>query len=79
MSLAKFIGLMEQELQSGQAITIDPDKNLREAIVWSSMNAVLLITLITAEYGVQLKNEDLQRAETARDLYEKHIAPVENP
>lgn len=50
------------------SLTVDSD--FKEAIRWSSMNSVILITMVELEFGVLLTPQELKEARTITELCE---------
>lgn len=49
--------------------TLTPETNYRELSVWDSLNALSLIALADAEYGVALSGNDIESAATINDIW----------
>ena len=77
MSVEKFIRLFEQEFDEVPAGTITPELSFKEVVQMNSMNAVLLLGLIKAEYNIDLTVQDLFADNTFASFYETHIQPNE--
>lgn len=73
MSVEKFIRLFEQEFDEVPAGTITPEMSFKEVVQMNSMNAVLLLGLIKAEYNIDLTVQDLFTENTFASFYETHI------
>ncbi|MFN8284407.1 MAG: hypothetical protein U0U67_14395 [Chitinophagales bacterium] len=77
MSLQKFIQLFEREFEEVPPGTITADKNFKEVIQMNSMNTVMLLGFIKAEYNIDLIVEDLFADFTFGEFYSKYIQPHE--
>lgn len=71
MTIDEFLRLVEEEFDELEAGTLQADKDYREFMEWSSMNALLLMALIKAEFGVNITANELRNAETLQELYDK--------
>lgn len=77
MSLQKFIQLFEREFEEVPPGAITEDKNFKEVIQMNSMNTIMLLGFIKAEYNIDLTIEDLYAGFTFGEFYKKYILPVE--
>lgn len=68
-SIGDFIRKIEDEFDDIESGSLKPDTNFREDFEWSSVNALILFSLINIEYDVIMTAEDLQGANTIQDLY----------
>ena len=69
MNIEDFTTRVEQEFEEMEPGTLTPDMDYRDISGWSSMYALILIAMISVEYGFTLTGEDLQSTRTVRDLF----------
>ena len=77
MELKDFIKKVEEEFDALALGSIAPDKDFRNLLEWSSMNALLMMALIKSETGITVSAEELKQCSTIRELHSmviKHIA-----
>lgn len=65
-----FIALLEKEFPEVPSGTLKPDTVISEVIEMSSMNALILISLVKTEYEVALQAKDLMQVKTIQDLFD---------
>ncbi|MEZ5197430.1 MAG: acyl carrier protein [Bacteroidales bacterium] len=70
MSLENFISRIEEEFEDNEIGTITADSKFKDELGWSSVNALIMITLIDSEYEVTINADDLKKTDTIGDLYE---------
>ncbi len=69
MILADFIKMFEAELADIIPGTILPETAYKQLDAWNSMQALILIAMVDAEYGVTLTAENLHDCITVSDLF----------
>ncbi|PLW92955.1 MAG: acyl carrier protein [Marinilabiliales bacterium] len=69
-SIEDFIVKIENEFENTPSGSLNPDTNFRNDFEWSSVNALILFSMINIEYDVILTAEDIQPAHTISDLYQ---------
>lgn len=69
MNVQEFIQNIEREFDSLKPGTLKPESDFRKDFQWNSVNALIMIALITTEYGVTLNSEDIRKSITLQDLY----------
>ncbi len=74
MTVGEFILKIEEEYDELEPGTLKPESNFRENFEWNSINALILIALVDAEFDVTITAEDITNAETVQDLYNNIIA-----
>jgi len=65
-----------EELEPG---TLTPDTVFRDALEWSSINALTIMALVETDYNVSITGEELRQCQTVRDLYKivsSRLAPA---
>ena len=69
MLLEDFIKMFEAELADIIPGTILPETVYKQLDAWNSMQALILIAMVDAEYGVTLTAENLHDCVTVSDLF----------
>jgi acyl carrier protein len=70
MSVETFISQIENEFEDVKEGLLKPESDFKEALEWSSVNALIMITLIDSEYDILLNVEEINKATTINDLFE---------
>ncbi|MBN2730733.1 MAG: acyl carrier protein [Bacteroidales bacterium] len=68
-SIEHFISKIENEFEDIPEGSLNSNTNFREDFDWSSVNALILFSLLNIEYDVIITAEDIKPAETIQDLY----------
>lgn len=71
MNLDEFIVNFVDQLNDADASQINADTAFKNLNEWSSMSALAVIAMIDDEYDVQIKGDDIRRAETIADLFSR--------
>ena len=66
--MEKFIEFFAEQFDELHT-TLTPETRFRELEEWSSLVALLVITMVDEEYDVTLKGDDIRNAVTIEDLY----------
>ncbi len=69
MDLDEFIAQFAEQLDTTDAGSISADTEFKNLDDWTSMTALAVIAMVDAEYGIQIKSEDLSRNATIADLF----------
>ena len=69
MNINEFIKKVEEEFTDIEPGKLKPGSNFREMFEWNSMNALIMIALVSTEYDVTLNAEDLINSVTVNDIY----------
>lgn len=69
MQTNKFLELLVEELELESPLTVDT--NLKELDEWDSMTAMLLIGVVSNEFGKTLSADDIKDLTTVQSLIEK--------
>ncbi len=64
-----FIKKIEAEFDEIPEGFLKPETRFREGFEWTSVNALILFSMINIEYEVIMTAEDLHRSETVEDLF----------
>jgi len=70
MDVQEFILKIEQEFEDLEPGKLQPNGNFRDQFDWNSINALIIIALIDAEYDVSINADDLKASKTINDLFE---------
>jgi acyl carrier protein len=71
MDIKDFIEKIEEEFDDIEKGTLKPDSKFREHFEWNSINALIFIALVDAEYEVTINAEDFNKSETIQDLFNR--------
>ncbi|MCG3166513.1 MAG: hypothetical protein POELPBGB_02292 [Bacteroidia bacterium] len=69
MQLQEFISKFEAELSDNIPGTITPETVFKQIDSWNSMQALIFIAMVDAEYSVTLTAENLNDCSTVSDLF----------
>lgn len=69
MDLKDFIENFASQFEDTDASAIKAETKFRELDEWSSLLALSVIAMVDEEYDVQLKGDDIRKADTIEDLY----------
>ncbi|HMZ34841.1 MAG TPA: phosphopantetheine-binding protein [Chitinophagaceae bacterium] len=69
MKIEDFIARIEEEFEDVPKGLLQPDVPFREILEWTSVNALLLMALISTEYDVNLEVDELKNCITLREIY----------
>jgi acyl carrier protein len=69
MEEKKFITDFVSIFDDVDADSVSMDTNFREIDEWSSLAALVLLTVMEDEYGVALNNKELTQAKTVKDIF----------
>jgi len=67
--ISDFIEKIEAEFEDTVPGTIKPETRFRDQFDWTSVNALVLFSMINVEYGIIMTAEDLQKSFTIQDLF----------
>lgn len=70
MRINDFIKIIEQEFEDIKPGTLKPESNFRDEFEFTSVNALVMISLINIEYDVTLTADELRNCVTVKDLFE---------
>lgn len=70
MEIKKFIENFADQFEDTDVAVFTPDTKFRELDEWSSLTALSILAMVDEEYDVQLKGEDMRKANTVGDLFE---------
>ena len=69
MDMKQFVANFAAHFDETDATEFSAETHFRELDEWSSLTALSIIAMVDAEYGVQLKGEEIRNAQTITDLY----------
>ncbi|MBR1877738.1 MAG: acyl carrier protein [Paludibacteraceae bacterium] len=70
MIMEKFIELFAEQFDEMDVARLNPETRFRELEEWSSLVALLVITMVDEEYGVVLPPEEMRKAQTIQELFD---------
>lgn len=69
MEINDFIEKFAEIFDDTDAATLTPETNFRELDEWSSLSALGLIAMADEEYEVELKGDEIRKANTIEDIF----------
>lgn len=69
MEINEFIQKLAEIFDDTDAATLTPETNFRELEEWSSLSALALIAMADEEFEVDLKGDEIRKANTIEDLF----------
>lgn len=69
MEISEFIKQIEGEFEDLKPGILKPESNFREMFEWNSVNALIIIAMISTEYDVTITADDLRKSVTVSDLF----------
>lgn len=70
MEIKEFIENFANQFDDTNAAVFTPETNFRELDEWSSLTALSILAMVDEEYDVQLKGEDMKKANTIGEVFE---------
>lgn len=70
MEIKEFVEKFAEQFDDTDVTLFAPETSFRELDEWSSLIALSVLAMVDEEYDVQLKGEDMRKANTVGDLYE---------
>lgn len=68
--MEKFIELFAEQFDEIDVTLLKPETRFRELEEWSSLVALLVITMVDEEYGVVLPPEEMRKTQTIQELFD---------
>lgn len=68
--MEKFIQLFAEQFDDIDIALLKPDTCFRELEEWSSLVALLVITMVDEEYGIVLPPEEMRKTQTIQELFD---------
>jgi acyl carrier protein len=69
MNIEEFIKQVESEFEDLEPGKLKPGSNFREMFDWNSVNALILIAMVSTEYDVTLTAQDIRSSNTIEDIF----------
>lgn len=70
MEIKDFIEKFAAQFEDTDTAAFTPETKFHELDEWSSLVALSIIAMVDEEYDVQLKGDDMRKANTIMELYE---------
>lgn len=70
MELNQFIKHFADQFDDTKVVLFTCDTKFRDLNEWGSLTTLSIIAMVDEEYGVEIKADDLRKAETIGDLFE---------
>lgn len=70
MELKEFIENFAEQFDDTDASEIQADTEFRELDEWTSLTALSIIAMVDEEYDVQLKADEMRKAQTIQELFD---------
>lgn len=70
MEITSFIENFVDQFEDANVNQFNPETKFREAEGWSSLVALSVLAMIDEEYDVQLKGEEMKKAQTIQELFD---------
>ena len=68
--MEKFIELFAEQFDEIDVALLKPETHFRELEEWSSLVALLVITMVDEEYSVVLPPEEMRKTQTIQELFD---------
>ena len=69
MELKDFIEKFREQFDETEPEEITADTYFKELDEWGSLKGLLVMAMVSDEYGKQIKAEDIRKADTVEDLF----------
>jgi acyl carrier protein len=69
MDIQQFIELFAEQFDEIDITLLKPETRFRELEEWSSLVALLVITMVDEEYGVVLPPDEMRQTQTIQELF----------
>ena len=69
MELKDFIEKFREQFDETAPEEINADTYFKELDEWGSLKGLLVMAMVSDEYGKQIKAEDIRKADTVEDLF----------
>lgn len=70
MEINEFVNNFANQLEDTDPSVVTPETKFRELDEWSSLTVLSIQAMIDEEYDVQLKADEMRKANTIKELYE---------
>lgn len=69
LTIEEFIGQIEEQFEDLERGKLKPDSKFRDAFEWNSINALIIIAMISTEFEVSIDADDIRNSETINDIF----------
>jgi len=69
MELKDFIEKFREQFDETEPEEINADTYFKELDEWGSLKGLLVMAMVSDEFGKQIKAEDIRKADTVEDLF----------
>lgn len=69
MELKEFIEKFREQFDETEPEEINADTYFKELDEWGSLKGLLVMAMVSDEYGKELKAEDIRKVDTVEDLF----------
>lgn len=70
MELSTFLKNFEQQFDDVESNSITSETEFRSIPEWSSLSALLIISMVDSEYNVSISGDDIRNSKTVGELFE---------
>ena len=70
MEIQDFFQYFSDQFDDSDSVVFTPETNFRELDEWSSLLALSILAMVDEEYDVQLKADQMRKANTIQELFE---------
>jgi acyl carrier protein len=74
MGITTFIQQFADLFEDLDGVTLTPDTKFRDLEEWGSLQAMLTIAMVDAEYGIIISGDDIKTSQTIQDIFDKVAA-----
>ncbi len=78
LTIENFINKIEEEFEEIKPGTLTPNSDFREAFNWNSMNALMIMAIITSEFEVVIGPDDLKSCDTVQSLFDTVLSKLDS-
>jgi acyl carrier protein len=69
MEIKDFIEKFREQFDETEPEEINAETRFRDLDEWGSLKGLLVMAMVSDEYGKQIKAEDIRKADTVEDLF----------
>ncbi|MCC8071480.1 MAG: phosphopantetheine-binding protein [Bacteroidales bacterium] len=70
MEIQEFIEKIAEQYEDANADTLTPDTEFRQVDNYSSLTALMILSIIDEEYNVTLNGDDMRKVKTIQELFD---------
>lgn len=78
MNIEGFIEIIEEEFEDIEQGILKPESDFKKELEWSSVNALIMITLVNTEFDIIINANDINNSKTIQELYDLVLSKIEN-